>query len=247
MLFLPSLRNLRHGQRRPQNPPVHVWCPKTLSWQYYLMIDGTTYTVPQLFDVDPTPKVATPASRLEEGAFVDSPAGNWRYSEVNMPAGTHLDTWCGAKRGEVVFTTDVLIPRIHRANRRGKQPNFSYDPIMSFTPAELFSMRTGRTHARQHTVIAGLGMGYLLRIVAAKRTVKKITLVELDEDIVNWILPVLRAEVEKTCELEVVIGDARQIVPTLEADSALVDIADSYGGNTFPHCPHINKVWVWGA
>jgi len=33
----------------------------------------------------------------------------------------------------------------------------------------------------------------------------------------------------------------------MTADAALIDIDKSYGWNTFPYCPNITKVWVWGS
>jgi hypothetical protein len=33
----------------------------------------------------------------------------------------------------------------------------------------------------------------------------------------------------------------------MTADVALIDIFPHYGGNEFPRCPSIKRVWCWGA
>jgi len=51
----------------------------------------------------------------------------------------------------------------------------------------------------------------------------------------------------------VIVGDAYEVLPTLSADVALVDIFPSYGGNEAAmmqlrkRCPKIKKMWGWGT
>ena len=60
----------------------------------------------------------------------------------------------------------------------------------------------------------------------------------------NWVLPQLELNGK---DVEFVIGDAKKLVPEMTAASALIDIYKGYGWNTFPRCPNIKKVWVWGS
>ena len=50
-----------------------------------------------------------------------------------------------------------------------------------------------------------LGLGHQLIEVSKRLQVKRIVLVELDQELVDWILPVIRPHVKKP--LEVVVGD----------------------------------------
>jgi spermidine synthase len=97
--------------------------------------------------------------------------------------------------------------------------------------------------ARGVTWIAGLGLGCIVRMVAEKKNVSRIVLVERCSTLVEWILP--RLNIQKP--IDIIIGDARDIVPTSTGDVALIDIFESWGGNRFPSCPGFKKVWVWGA
>ncbi len=53
--------------------------------------------------------------------------------------------------------------------------------------------------------------------------------------------------------LDVVVGDAFEVMPQLAADVALVDIFPGYGCNSFDRerlrskCPRIDFFWAWGA
>jgi spermidine synthase len=117
---------------------------------------------------------------------------------------------------------------------------------MSLTPAELMSMRTGLRFANGHTIVAGLGLGHLLIEVTKKKSVKRVTLVEIDQELIAWLYPKIKPHLQQ--EVEIIVGDANKVIPGLEADAALIDIDSSYGNNRFlaPH-QHIHKVWVWGS
>jgi len=221
----------------PEIPSSVPWTTK-LAWAERLVIDGKTYKPTSLFKVSPTKNCS--GRNMAEDEYVDSPNGKWRYSEIILPRGRHLDTWRGSRFGSVAFTTDVIIPRIHEVHKSGGLTLW-----MSFTPAELFSMRTGARKAKGTTIIAGLGMGCLLRMVLDKKSVKKVILVEQDQDIVDWILPVIMNGDGEKVEV-VIIGDAHKVLPTIEGDIALIDIDEGYGNNTFREdCPF--EKWIWGS
>ena len=68
--------------------------------------------------------------------------------------------------------------------------------------------------------------------------------------------PVVREGLRSFLQLQPdmeVVGDAAdgaeavaKIVELLP-DVALVDIFPGYGGNSFPRCPNIGRVWCWGS
>ncbi len=56
---------------------------------------------------------------------------------------------------------------------------------MSLTPHEIESQELGCRHAFKHTVIMGLGMGWVAANVAMNPAVTKVTIVELDPDVIE--------------------------------------------------------------
>ena len=117
---------------------------------------------------------------------------------------------------------------------------------MSLTPMEMVTLRGGIRFAKKHTVVAGLGLGHQLIEVSRKKSVKKITLVESSQELVDWLLPRIKTFMGDA-KLKVVVGDAKKLVPKMTADVALIDIFRSYGSNDFVECPKIPRVWCWGS
>ncbi len=122
---------------------------------------------------------------------------------------------------------------------------------MSLTPAELMTLRPGTRMAKGHTIIAGLGLGHQLIEVAKRLPVKRVTVVELDEELADWIMPVIRPHLRK--KVDVVIGDAYEVIPKLKGDVALIDIFPGYGDGfrrveeLRRASPGIKKFWGWGT
>lgn len=177
----------------------------------------------------------------------DSPCGTWRYDTIPLKRAHPLDvkTYRGHKK--IVFNDDVPIPRVLDV-----QKNTMW---MSYTPQEVLTQRPGLRKTKGHTVVAGLGMGWLLTRVLQKKTVKKVTLVEQSQELVDWLLPVLRKRYDAPWDaLEVVVGNAYDEVPKLTADVALWDIWEMLGTadnweceRVQAQCPNIGATWFWGA
>jgi hypothetical protein len=226
------------------------WNPAT-KWAPKLQFRGDTYPVRELFAG--VTASAAPVDSLEAGQFVDSPAGTYRYCVRLHPRGTPLLTWWGPEVGTVLFDSDVMIPALYE-RRPADDPGpgvWNETPWMSLTPAELLTLRPGTRMAKGRVVIAGLGLGHQLIEVSKRLQVKRIVLVERDQELVDWILPVLRPHVRKP--LEVLVGDAYQLLPKLVADVALIDIFPSYGDGfrrvpeLAARSPGIKKIWGWGT
>lgn len=222
-----------------------------LSWQPELNIQGATYEVLELWPG----LVASdaPVDALGPGQRVDSPSGRFRYCVRLHRAGAPLLTWWGAQVGTVVFDTDVLIPALYQA-RGPDDPGtglFMETPWMSLTPAELLTLRPGTRLARGRTIVAGLGLGHQLIEVCKRLAVKRAVLVELDQELVDWILPRIRPHLRKP--IDVHVGDAYEIIPNLRADVALIDIFPGYGDGfqrvkELAHkSPHVKRFWGWGT
>ena len=223
------------------------WDPK-MPFEPGLNISAGTYTQPSLFKVKPS-HAANPNDVVNKRwTMAMSPNKKWCYRERVLKAGAVLDTISGSRRGIVRFEDEVLIPMIHQ-RRHGEWGSV----WMSFTPMEFFTLRPGTKLARGHTIVAGLGMGYQLEQVCKKKSVTEVTLIEIDQELVDWILPQLDLNGKK---VKVVIGDAEKLLLNMTADVALVDIYKSYGMNgemlkwhmsRSKNKHRIGKLWIWGS
>jgi len=226
------------------------WSP-AIKWEPELNIVGDSYEVLELF-----PGVVAsdaPVHLLERGQYVDSPGGRFRYCVRLHKRGVPMLTWWGAEVGTVVFDSDVIIPALYQVREDpgpGETP-WNEAPWMSLTPGEMITLRPGTRMAKGKVLIAGLGLGHQLIEVSKRLQVKRVVVVEIDQELVDWILPVIRPHVRKP--LEVVVGDAFVEIPKLTADIALVDTFPGYGdgfkvvNELAKRSPGIKKFWGWGT
>lgn len=265
--MFPSFLMDEHMQRRMEEARQQTvqrrtgaavdWTPDT-PWRRELNITAKSWQRWSLFDVLPMPGLAQDVAPEHH---VDSPLASFRYVERVLPRGEALSTVSGSTRGTVMFDGDVAIPCLYELRRLTDRAN----PWMSITPMEVMTLRVGTRAAVGDVVVAGLGLGWQLTQVLLKRSVTRVTLVERSLDLVEWILPRVLEKMTSHCirhsdaqyvvsmdgvtekRLDVIVDNAHNIVPKLHADVALIDIFPNYGGNTFAACPHIKKVWCWGA
>lgn len=243
-------RREREAMEATRRLPPLPWSPD-MKFQSRLRLDGATWNPPLLFDTPPS--VNCPWDKVPEGQYVDSPDGQWRYVNKILDKRAVLDIVQGPRRGLVNFSTDVVLPTL--AGRRPDRQTWMRDPWMSYTPGEVFSLRPGVRLAKGHTVVAGLGLGYTLMDVTARKQVKRVTLVEKSQALLDWLLPVVTPKLGPA-KLEVICGDAYEVLPELQADVAIVDIYETYGmarhdANSVlglqSKCLGIGKVWCWGG
>ena len=222
---------------------------ETMAWRRELNLKADTYVVRRFFD----------------GQRTESLNGRWLYEEKILAKGSSLATHQGSRTGSVVFDGTVIIPALFQKDDYSFT-GWGQHPFMSLTPMELLTLRAGTKLATGHVVIAGLGMGHQLIEVARKKTVKKITVVEKCQELVDFIWPEIWKHLPAGKSVELVVGDAYEELPKLTANVALVDIFEHYGSNRFEvrdlspgsykhnnfgwkpvSCPGIKRVWVWGA
>lgn len=214
-----------------------------------VVIAADTWQPFRLFDVETAPQTSEPSD--EHGVL--SPNRLWIYDEAMFPGATAVPLVTGSVRANWFFDAPAPIPRVCEYTE-----SHQWRLWMSYTPTEVATQRPGVRFARGHVVVAGLGMGWMLTRVLQKKTVRRVTLIEQNQALCDWILPQLRArhlvEVLNHKTLDVVVGDANDIVPTLEADVALWDIWPGLGDvdaddeqRMARKCPGIGRTWFWGA
>ena len=225
------------------------WSPATL-WRPELEFTAATYE-----RFEPFPGVLpsdAPVDDLRDSERRDSPGGAFRYCVRLHPRGRPLLTWWGRQTGTVIFDGDIGVPALFQARGPGDPGagRWQRSPWMSLTPAEYLTLRPGTRLARGRVVVAGLGLGHQLIEVTHRLQVKHITLVERSQELVDWLLPALRPRLRRP--VEVLVGDAFDVLPRLRADVALVDIFPAFGeaGPAMAElrraCPGIKALWGWG-
>ena len=224
-----------------------------LPWNRELNLVGSSYQIDEPFPhIEPLSigdRILEP-SKLTQESFLLSADSTFMCVRRTLPRGCTLSTIQGVVKGSVLFDSDVvfsILLSIHLRDRGGH-----YVIWMSMTPLEVMTLRTGTRMSRGHVVIAGLGLGHQLVEVSKRPSVKRVTLVERSRELVDWMLPAIeKYRVQKP--LDVVIGDAYEEVPKLEADVALIDIFRKYGNNgpdvgrIRQAATRIKKVWGWGC
>jgi len=102
---------------------------------------------------------------------------------------------------------------------------------MSLTPSEIESQTIGLDAARGHTVVLGLGMGWLAANVALKSEVSHVTVVERNDDVLGLFeqLGVFdQLPLEAREKIEIVKADALEYRPTAPVDSMQADIWERF-------------------
>lgn len=233
------------------------WTAKT-PWRRKLALQASSWTPWSLFAVKPTECNDVNNETKPEGKFMTSPSGQFLYCEKLLPRGSKLALLQGARRGVVAFDGPILVPSLHQKQLNG----WNAEPWMGITPMEIITQRPGTRLAKGHVAVAGLGLGWALYEAMRKRSVKRVTLVEISQELIDWILPRVMDTIrlragEGLPKLDVVVGDARDVLWQLEADVALIDIFKGYGGNEFyvhggarhfgGKPMNIPTVWCWGS
>ena len=99
--------------------------------------------------------------------------GHWRIN----PGGQLVHDW-GYYTGPCLVE---MLPSLAR-KVKSKQNVDWWENWMSLTPHEIESQELGCRHAVEHTVIMGLGMGWMAANVALNPNVTKVTVVERDPE-----------------------------------------------------------------
>jgi hypothetical protein len=245
------MRNIivsRHNHFEKVLVPAAVpWDEDKTKFEAELCVKGETYVVPALFPVLP---LSLDSTFILPDRTVVSPCGRFIFVVKTLGRGQSLMIAQGARRGSVWFTTDVFVPVLAAV------PNTTLPAqiLMSLTPNEIISMRRGVRAARGKVMVGGLGLGWLLQKVCAKKSVKEVVLVEKDQGIVRWLLPVVKNQWPHVGGKlkDVIVGDAVDHVGKHGWDTKyLLDVWTEYGEAHHDERFQQSKkraacVWGWG-
>lgn len=190
--------------------------------------------------------------RITDGKQVTK--GNLRYLKKKLPFGHGLqilgaeDLWSEAP--QAFFDEDVYIAVLqHRVFDEGSH---KWRVWMSITPYEIWTQTPALRTATGHVVLGGLGMGWLLRQVAAKPEVTEITVVEKDAALLDWYGLRLCASTPKV--RQVICSDIYDAAEkmNLEDRKFIIDIWDEWHGAECDEKLQAlrdrgAKVWAWGS
>ncbi len=166
-------------------------------------------------------------------AFLAAPSSfNWVRNGLQIAQGA-------TKRGMVYFTGPVNVPVLSR--ERG-------GAWMSLAPNEIMTLRPGIRKAKGKVIIAGLGMGWMARKVCEKKSVKSVTVVEIDPYIAGYFGDLLKKDFP---DVKIVIANVWDYLKmgSKKFDSYLFDIWGGYGheDEKFREFQKKHpKAWAWG-
>ncbi len=180
-----------------------------------IIINGKSYKPERLFKS----KVSDIYQATKGGPnVVFSPNKEFWYANVTLPKGSWLKYWKDiiGGYGYIAFSTNVVIPSLY--DKSGLW--------MSITPAECLSLRPGIKKASGKVMLGGLGLGYMLKAIIAKKEVTEIVLVEQSQELLNWYGYGMCTELEKLHKKKI----------TVICDDVINHLGKTHGDNTWYIC-----------
>ena len=237
------------------------WDESRTAFKNRLVLHGETYRVEALFDTVPMAHDVTTAA-YDDPRVRFSPSRDFCYMRRVLPPGTGsaLPIADGRRRGHVWWTTDVLIPIL--ANSKPVQvggrtmADVGTYTWMSLTPLEFFTLRYGVQAAQGDVMIGGVGLGWLLGRVCAKDSVRRVRVVDLSPELVEWFRPAIERAYPAvvTKSVEWVVDDAWNHIDCFGADTCnLMDIWPNYADAKHDQAVkrvraerNPKRLWCWG-
>lgn len=141
--------------------------------------------------------------------------GSWRLSQMTT----------GFDHG--YYSRQWLISGMPLLMRRTQNNADAWETWMSLTPHEIESQEPGCLCAHGHTVIMGLGMGWVALNAALNPAVRKVTVVELDQEVIELIdtsgvMEQLPREI--AAKIVIILANAMEWQPAEPVDFLYADI-----------------------
>ncbi len=118
------------------------------------------------------------------------------------------------------FTDDISFPTIYEGNI----------PWMSICPSEIYSMKEQMEQAFGNVLVLGLGLGYYPFIISLKDSVKSITIIEIEPEIINLFNQYIFPYFPCKDKIKIIKADAISYLKTVKPtdfDFAFCDIWES--------------------
>jgi hypothetical protein len=208
-----------------------------------LLLDHTTWK-PDVLDIG---EGLTPQS-------VDAPGvtyGSWGYHLIRAPKHVPYDISQGANRGTSWFDGDTFIPALWQNKPR--------NVWMSIVPSEIFTCRPGVLRATKKVVVGGLGLGWMLDRIAAKKTVEELIVVEKSRELLDWYGEALVKKIGRKYDrlIHLEHGDVFAFARKHALSDGpkwrwVLDVWKGYGDSSGdPHLKDMRRsgfthVWAWG-
>ncbi len=177
------------------------------------------------------------AKKLDADAFCSDPyLKNIRVPEVKN--GEIQLTTSSYERGEIFqydmpdFSRRYLTPKLGFFDRKVTFPAI-YEgsvPWVSVCPSEINSMQPGIEAARGRVLVLGLGLGYYLYRVSEKENVEEVTVIELDERIIDVFRTHLLPQYLHREKIRIVHADAIDYLESVRPGSFDYCYADIWEG-----------------
>jgi hypothetical protein len=254
-------KGMQETIRRERKREVEQRLGRCVDWDPWMPFDkelnlkASSWNPRILFpEVTPSPAGTQGRKLWKNGKeyYAESPRGTWRYCHMTLGRGAKTTIGLGSKRGTVLYDGDVIVPAVFRRPYAGSDSwnAVSQFPAMSHTPMEIFTLRPGTRRAKGDVIVAGLGLGHQLIDVSNRKKVKRLRLIEINQELIDWIYP--RIQPHLGMEVEVIVADAYKVLPDMTADVVLLDTFTGYGGNDTKRnevmrTGNFGFVWAWGT
>lgn len=162
--------------------------------------------------------------------LAENKVGNYQIKKEIVPKGKTMTVvshrnWfmLGYKPLELVMPNDRVVHKLLKGTGL----------LMSDTPQELFLQYEAFKNAKGNVLVGGLGLGMYPAMIYLKPSVKKITIVEKDRDVISLISPYF----ENIRKIKIIRDDIWHFIKTTEEkfNYAYIDIHYSTGAMEYMH------------
>ena len=173
-------------------------------------------------------------SEMDRSYYTNNPyyknviLGNIKYKDWEFKYSKY-DAYEAFVYDDFLYDNDLVIPRIGYFTKDFKYPGIYYKNRlwMSVTPNEINTMKKPIENAFGNVLTFGLGLGYFIYMCSLKDTVEKITVVEIDNDVIYLFKKYILPKFEFKDKITIINTDAYKYLNDIkdnEYDYIFVDI-----------------------